>query len=215
MDFTIKQKIRRKVLAASTLPFSLVSKRGFLKEMGWFKSVATGIPSDKNGQPIPWWSYSFIYFLQDRLNTNMTVFEFGSGNSTLWLAKHVKHVISIETEKKWYEYLKDIVPSNVELKHVKFDWDDYYQEANSFDQQFDIVIVDNRDRVRCTKFSVSALSSKGVIILDDSENPSFQEARDYLSEGGFMSLDFIGTDPTHDGTHCTTVFYRDQNCLGI
>jgi hypothetical protein len=43
------------------------------------------------------------------------VFEWGAGFSSLWFAKHVKEVISIEENVAWYRELKPQLPSNVAL----------------------------------------------------------------------------------------------------
>ena len=44
------------------------------------------MPIDKNSNPLPWVTYGFIDFISERLNKSIDVFEYGSGNSTLWYA---------------------------------------------------------------------------------------------------------------------------------
>ena|SRR5690554_1347836 len=77
--------------------------KGYLAEIGWF--VAHKHKSSVNGEnePIPWLTYSFIDFLENRLNKEQSVFEFGSGNSTRYFAKKVNHISSLEHDKAWYE----------------------------------------------------------------------------------------------------------------
>ena len=78
--------------------YSLLRKFGFstilirihpksaLKKLGWFRSFKFKESIDHNGNPIPWWTYSIIDFLQERLNNkSIRVLEFGCGNSTVCL----------------------------------------------------------------------------------------------------------------------------------
>jgi hypothetical protein len=59
---------------------------GFLRNAGWFKSFRAKIPIDQNDDPIPWFTYPSIRFIEKRINKDMVVFEYGCGNSTLWWA---------------------------------------------------------------------------------------------------------------------------------
>src|SRR5215204_4452964 len=55
---------------------------------------------------LPWFSYAAIDFLQDFLQSGMSVCEFGSGGSTLFFARRVKSVYSIEDNPKWFELVQ-------------------------------------------------------------------------------------------------------------
>jgi hypothetical protein len=46
--------------------FAVVSN-SHLTEMGWFFTHAKQKSVDKNKKPIPWMTYSFIYFIERRL----------------------------------------------------------------------------------------------------------------------------------------------------
>jgi hypothetical protein len=78
-----------------------------------------------------------------------------------------------------------------------------------------VVVVDGRDRVNCVKQAVSALSPRGVILLDDSQQDKYQEANEFAAAQGFRALDLEGLKATGKGLDRTTLFYRDGNCLGI
>ena len=60
------------------------------------------------------------------------------------------------------------------------------------EQQYDVVIIDGRDRVNCIKQSIKALSTEGVVLLDDSHREKYKEGIDYVKNNGFRSLDFEG-----------------------
>ena len=87
--------------------------------------------------------------------------------------------------------------------------------ANNLGEEFDIVIVDGRDRVNCIKNSISSLSDSGVMILDDSERSEYIDGIQFLSLNNFKKLDFWGISPGLFYKKCTTVFYKQNNCLGI
>ncbi|MBU0711497.1 hypothetical protein KKA87_06195 [bacterium] len=46
--------------------------RGYLVDIGWFQSAEKKMPVNKNGQPIPWYSYPFLSFIEDRLKKNIS-----------------------------------------------------------------------------------------------------------------------------------------------
>src|SRR5262245_18982304 len=54
---------------------------------------------------LPWFSYAAIDFLEDYLEPNMSVCEYGSGGSTLFFAKRTRSVFSIENDPRWFELL--------------------------------------------------------------------------------------------------------------
>jgi|SRR5210317_2067272 hypothetical protein len=58
----------------------IYSKRSFLRESGYFKSVALKRPCRLDGSPIPWRDYGAINFLEDRLGSDLDIFEYGSDN---------------------------------------------------------------------------------------------------------------------------------------
>jgi len=46
-------------------------------------------------------TYPAIRFLERRLSNSLEVFEFGSGNSTLWWAERVSRIDSCEHDAQW------------------------------------------------------------------------------------------------------------------
>ena len=50
---------------------------------------------------LPWWSYKSVKKVQSLLNNNQTVFEWGSGGSTIFLCHRVKSIISVENDHNW------------------------------------------------------------------------------------------------------------------
>jgi len=54
----------------------------------------------------PWLTPAAVEILDSILTKEMTGFEFGSGNSTIWIASRVKELTSIEHDKAWFEKIK-------------------------------------------------------------------------------------------------------------
>lgn len=190
--------------------------KGYLYTIGWFNAFDHQQAIDGNGQPIPWVTYSFIDFIKSRLHKGLTIFEYGSGNSTLFYARHVQRVVSVEHDEAWYRKIVKEKAENAEMIYCLLDTNgEYAKKAASLGEKFDIIIVDGRDRVNCCKHALHALKEKGVIVLDDSERQSYQEARSFLQAQGFKELSFSGISPGLFYEKATSVFYKTDNCLNI
>jgi len=188
---------------------------GYLKETGWVESIRQQQPVDEEGKPLPWMTLPFIHFLDSRLTSSMTIFEFGSGNSTKYFRRKVDSVRSVEHDPAWYARLqKEGIQDIVEFQPLD-DTDRYEKKAAESGKQYNIIVVDGRRRVRCIINSISALCSDGVIVLDDSEREEYAEGVLFLRQHGFKRLDFWGIAPGMHDKKCTSVFYRTENCLGI
>jgi hypothetical protein len=198
--------------------YSLYSIRrfGLLQEDGWFRSFREEASVDADGKPLPWITYPAIEFLKKRVHPNMSVFEYGSGGSTLWWASRVKEVVSVEHDREWYQKIAPIVPGNVSLTWIELVYGgDYSRKITDFKNKFDIVVIDGRDRVNCAMNSISALKPDGVIIWDNSDREEYQQGYQALLKYGFRKIEFIGLAPICPIKAETTIFYRSNNCLGI
>jgi len=181
---------------------------GYLSDMGWIKSYESKLSVNIKGKEIPWWSYSSIQFLEPRIKKDFKVLEFGSGNSSIFFAQKVDKIISIESKKDWYENLKSKKIPNLTL---------YYhptEKVPETDEKFDIIIIDGKFRKEATGVAPQFLKPKGVIIFDDTERAVFLEPYKSLSQQ-FKKIDFWGLSPGIFYDKCTTIFYRDKNCLSI
>ncbi|HXH98623.1 MAG TPA: hypothetical protein VNI52_00010 [Sphingobacteriaceae bacterium] len=190
--------------------------KGYLNDIGWFNSFHSKMPVDQNGAPIPWVTYSFIDFIKTRINSTHLIFEFGSGNSTYFYAKHASKVVSVEHDKLWMEKIDQQKPKNSELVFCELTIDGKYcRMPQHYSEKFHLIIVDGRDRVNCCKQCLPALMDDGVVILDDSERPLYKEGIDFLLENGFKELTFTGISPGVFIYKATSVFYKPNNCLGV
>lgn len=216
---TIKEKIKTltylilepKVLA------KLISFRsfGYLLETGWFESFRSGQSVDGEITPIPWFTFSAIDFLKERLTKNLNVLEFGSGNSTLFFAERVNKVVSVEHNEIYFQKILVNKPNNVEIRIVTDSTSEDYLKLISDELRFEIIIVDGLYRNECLKNSINYISESGVIILDDSERADYNLGIEFLLMTGFKHLSFSGIAPGIFFKKRTSIFYKSINCLGI
>lgn len=192
----------------------LGKSKSYLEQVGWFESVFRRAAVDRDGNPIPWITYPSIAFLEERIKWQMELFEYGSGNSTLWWARRVSRVVSCEHDQSWYEKIVSQVPDNVEYIYSRLN-DGYSDVIKKYSNEFDIIVIDGRERVKCARNAVVALKPDGVIVWDNSDRERYQPGFDFLREAGFRRIDFPGMIPIDPQASCTAIFYRTLNCLAI
>ena len=193
------------------------SFHGYLKDTGWINSFLSQKCVDLDGQPIPWITYPCVDFLQERLNQTMNIFEYGIGFSTLFYLDKVKNIVSVEHNEEWFKKISFLTKGYKNLVLIYSPLVDNQYSKSIVEQQlmFDIVIIDGRQRVECIKYAVNHLSSVGVVIVDNTERKKYQEGIDFLIQLGFKKIDFWGLSAGYLNKTCTTIFYRDKNCLTI
>ena len=187
-----------------------------VKDSGWFKSYKTKESVDKNGNPIPWNTYPFLSFIEQRLKPGFNVFEYGSGNSTIWYAQKVKSITAVEHNKEWYEKVKLMLPKNAEVVlSSETDSAIYSGEISKRNSKFKIIIVDGIFRNESLAASLDYLKDDGVVVFDDTERDDYNVSFKLLKEKGFKRLDFRGMRGITSIINTTSIFYRSNNCLSI
>lgn len=71
----------------------------------WWKSFNANRNSLSDASP--WLSFEAIDYLSEYLHSDMKVFEYGSGGSTIFFAKRVSSIVSIEHNELWYKKVKE------------------------------------------------------------------------------------------------------------
>jgi hypothetical protein len=188
----------------------------YLESSGWLRSRQERMPVDAEGGPMPWYTYAAIAFLEARIDPSFCVFEYGSGNSTLWWAARTHSVNSVEHSEAWAAKMQTRLPENARVRHAPLDGSSIYANAAALsNQEYDVIVVDGVDRVRCAYFGLSALAPEGIVIWDNSDRDRYQAGYDYLMTCGFRAIAFEGLGPICVTPWRTSVFYRRRNCLGI
>jgi predicted O-methyltransferase YrrM len=132
-------------------------------------------------QDKPWLNKEAVETFEKLLKPTDTMVECGSGRSTAWFAKKVKHLISIEENKEWYEIVKkrlaDNNISNVDYRYAQFDLmgeqfdNDFIKTIKSLDDDsIDVCLLDGGPRSFIGLEMMSKLKKGGLLVLDDAQN---------------------------------------------
>ena len=190
---------RAPVRAARTLWF----------EYAHLRSAASNRPVNAAGEPIPWYTYPAIEYLRQVDVSDKTVFEYGSGQSTLFWSGAARRVVSVEEDEQWHAILAGRLPGNCELI-LETDLATYPHVITRYRKGFDIIVIDGaargRTRLKCSRAAVSCLRPGGFIILDNSD--WLPESSRVLRESGLLQVDMTGFVPCNANTQTTTFFFH-------
>jgi len=124
----------------------------------------------------PFMSYGAIKWLNSFLNKDMSVFEWGSGGSTIYITKRVKKIISIEYDPGYYKFISEYLKKN-NLLNYEFIFkkpEDYCSAIGAYpDNFFDLIIVDGIKRADCVKYAINKVRLGGYLLLDNSNDPAY------------------------------------------
>jgi precorrin-6B methylase 2 len=196
---------------------TLIKNQFQANKLSWVKSFQSGLSQDQNGNYLPWMTYPFIAYLSSKLNSKQTIFEYGCGSSTLFFATKVAKVVALESNKTWYEIIKQKLLEarikNVELIYFDNALQDGAYEifASKYQGEFDLVIIDSLKRFACATNSINAIKPGGAIILDDSERKNYRKIFDFFLNHDFIQKDFPGIAPGGLKIKNSTIFYRLNN----
>lgn len=191
---------------------------GYLDSVGWWGSLIKKRPVDFYGHAIPWYCYGATHFLEKRINSKLIVFEYGSGYSSLWWQKRVRHYEAVEHDVDWFDRVCLWIPESP--LYFRPNRIEYAEQLSSIAAEFDIVIIDGIELEECLKEAIHYLSEIGVIILNQSKGRSeylkAEEINNFLLfNPEFKEIEFKGLAPTLEATFETSIFYRNHNCLKI
>lgn len=181
--------------------------RTLLYKHGQLNTFLGKKPMDGQGNPIPWITYPALEFLSQFDYSECDVFEFGAGNSTLFWAERARKVVSVETDKAWFEMLNNEIPSNADLFWI----DDAKEFAGSISKQdtaFDVIVIDSlKHRYSATQNAIGRMAEGGVVIFDNSD--WYPNSCRLLRDAGLIQIDFHGFGPVNGYTWTTSIFFKD------
>lgn len=182
----------------------------------------------------PWLTFSAIQFLERYLRPNMAVFEYGAGGSTLFLARRVGRLYSVEHDQAFADAVRGrlrnqrgaearmevVVPTPVapgRLSHAvarsahpgyeHLDFSEYVRRIRAHeDRSLDVVLVDGRARVACLREAQAKVKPSGILVLDNAERPEYAPAQAQLLAEGWRAKAFRGLGPKSPYPWLTTVF---------
>lgn len=186
--------------------------RNLLFSYGHLRTVRSGMSVDASGQPLPWYTYPAIEYLKQFDFTSRSVFEYGSGSSTLFWSKVAARVVSVEDNDEWFAVVKRRVPPHCTLL-LEPDLKRYVDVIHQFGRDFDVIVVDGaargQTRLKCARAAIDHLRAGGLIILDNSD--WLPESARVLRESGLLQVDMSGFAPITGNTQTTSLFF-ERSC---
>ena len=195
----------------------------------WRKSLkAKGFsPYDQ----FPWIVYEAIDWLESFLTKEMHVLEWGSGGSTIFFAKRVQSVVTIEHDPEWYSTLfqqlrqdnirnvrlvlcppeesetRDETYTSTDVAYKELSFRSYAEAIDRYPERFfDLVFVDGRARQACIRHASGKIRPGGYLLLDNSDRSHYQSEKTLLSDWGRQ--EFYGPGPYNDYFWETTVWKK-------
>lgn len=195
------------------------------KSIRFFIPWVASLKSDRN--PLKdkniWIPFEAKRWLESFLTQNMSVFEYGSGGSSIFISKRVKKLISVEHDGDWYQSISQILKesniSNCEYllvepepnhrqsnfmdpksyasgspEYKNMSFEKFAKSIESFpDESFDLVFIDGRARPSCILHALSKVCPGGFLMLDDSEREEYLMGKHLLVD--WEQTDFFGPGP--------------------
>lgn len=184
-------------------------------DYGHLQSVITRSAIDGAGNPVPWYTYPAIHYLRQLNVADRTVFEYGSGNSTLYWSAVAREVVSVENNERWYKHMQGQVPANCRLIYQP-DLAKFAATIHDYSEPFDIIVVDGpargRTRLKCARAAVDHLRVGGLIILDNAD--WLPCSAQLLRESGLLQVDMTGFAPISAHTQTTSLFFHRAFDIG-
>lgn len=171
---------------------------------GHGRSLSEQQSVDADGRPLPMFSYPAIEYLGQLDLRGRAVFEYGSGDSTLYWCARAGRVVTVEHDQAWFDRLASRKPPALELLFVPDET--YARTIAKIGGTFDIVVIDGIDRYDCAGLAPDHLAPGGMIILDNAEwHPATAER---LRKADLIEIDMNGFSPRRPYCQTTSLFLR-------
>jgi hypothetical protein len=138
---------------------------------------------------LPWLTRTANTFLETYLQPGDCGWEFGSGKSTIWFAKRVKHLVSVEHDPGWFKRVSAMLDAN-ELTNVNYllkqrEQEDAGQGLPAYvgalneaeGESLDFIMIDGIYRDRCALTSLNKIKPNGILVIDNANH--FLPSRSY------------------------------------
>ncbi|WP_380167472.1 class I SAM-dependent methyltransferase [Jannaschia sp. R86511] len=190
---------------------------------------------------LPWWTYQAVDAVDAFLARHDgagRVFEYGSGASTLWLARRAGSVDAVEHEAEWAERVRELLATTPGLRctptvHVPavptstspvvasgapsgqgLDFADYVKAIDDVPGDFDLVLVDGRARGEVLLHVLDRVAPGGLVLLDDAQRTRYSPAVDEAARRGWLVRRTRGATPCQPVPRETVLLSREPAALG-
>lgn len=141
--------------------------------VGQARSIMSGKAVDAQGNPVPWLNYAANDLIRELIasRTLTNVFEFGSGQSTLFFAKQdsVRYT-GVETDRTYYRMMGLDAGADYFLNVLFREKGDHSVIADLLDEaQPDLIIVDSdlESRPGHLKLALDHMTHRTIVLVDD------------------------------------------------
>ncbi|MBK4728710.1 class I SAM-dependent methyltransferase [Oxynema sp. CENA135] len=121
---------------------------------------------------VPQIPYTAAKTIQKYLHKNSIVLEFGSGRSTIWLAKQCATIYSVDDNEYWFNRVQEKLKL-LSLNNVVYEFRprilDYVNFPSDYNLSFDLIFIDGTWRQKCLENSINQLNPGGIIYIDDTD----------------------------------------------
>lgn len=176
-------------------------------KQGQWRSIKNSMAEDPRGNPIPWYTYPAIEYLNSFDFSRCNVFEFGSGNSSFYWALRCRTVISVEDNQDWYEIVNKKKSANHTLVYRSGEAE-YVSVLTEQNNNFEIIVIDGNHRLGCSIAALEKINHDGIIVLDNSDRLIEKECGKLFRDNGFIQIDFSGFGPINGYCWTTSVFLK-------
>jgi predicted O-methyltransferase YrrM len=185
---------------------------------------------------LPWWTYEAIDLVDGHLaahGSRARVFEFGSGASTVWLARRSAEVHAVEHHPQWAERVHSLLATakgvtaevTMHVPQVPRSADpvlpsgspsaaalDFEQYVAVIDEvpgdPYDLVLVDGRARQESLRRAVRRVREDGLVLLDDAQRERYREVLCEAERAGWEVRMTRGRTPCQPLPRATAVLRR-------
>jgi hypothetical protein len=175
-----------------------------------FQTFSNGMCFDKHDRPIPWYTYSAIEYLSQFDYSDKNIYEYGSGNSSLFWAERCKYLRSVEIDESWFSLGEKNKKDNQTLFLARNETE-YINTIATGNTKYDLIVIDGICRLDCAKLAVQFLKEGGIIILDNSD--WFPKTSNFLRDSNLIQVDFTGIGPINYYTWTTSIFLHREVLL--
>lgn len=196
---------------------------------------------DLVGMDLPWWTYQAVDAVESFLRGHdgrARVFEYGSGASTVWLARRAGSVDAVEHEAGWAARVRQLLAGTPGLRctptvHVPvvapsarpvvasgapsgqgLEFRDYVHAIDTVPGEFDLVLIDGRARAEVLRHVLDRVGPGGLVLLDDAQRTRYTVAVDQALGLGWHVRRTRGATPCQPVPRETVLLSRDPSALG-
>ena len=138
---------------------------------------------EKRHPDAPWLTPSAVLFLESYLKPADVGFEWGSGRSTVWFARRLGKLVSVEDSRQWYATVRGQlaeaqVSRKVDYQYIPCECQErdepaehpYASAARAMaDASLEFALVDGNIRAACMGAILPKIKAGGLLILDNAE----------------------------------------------